>query len=136
MPPTPFSVRSRRAVDARIAGLEAEFGSFPVVDWTAVNHPDYFDRGVDVFEAGHRGGAAVCVTDDDRRLLFIRQPRRPETGVFPGGSHESGESFPETARREVWEETGVDCELTGVWRAVRKRYVDDDDPARRLLQKI
>lgn len=131
MASAPLSVRSRRAVDAHIADLEAEFGAFPVLDWTAVNDTDFFDRGVELFEAGHRGGAGARVTDDDGRLLFIRQPRSPGTWVMPGGGHEPGESFPETARREVWEETGVECEITGVWRAVRKRFVHRVEPERR-----
>lgn len=131
MSATPLSVRSRRAVDGILADLRAEFGDFPIIEWTAVNDPAFFEHGVEIFEAGHRGGAGARVTDDEGQLLFIREPRLPETWVMPGGSHESGESFTETARREVWEETGVDCEVTGVWRAVRKRYVHREDPERR-----
>lgn len=131
MSPLPFAVRSRRAADATLTDLEVEFGEFPVVEYTDVNDPDYFEHGVDIFEAGHRGAAGARVTDDDGRVLLIREPRLPETWVMPGGGNEAGESFPETARREVWEEAGVDCELTGVWRAMRKRFVHRDDPQRR-----
>ena len=131
MPSAPLSIRSRRAVDDRLAALRDEYGEFPVLDWTAVNDPGFFDHGVDVFEAGHCGGAGARVTNDDGQLLFIREPRLPETWVMPSGGHEAGETFPETARREVWEEAGVDCEITGVWRAVRKRFVHEADPERR-----
>lgn len=131
MSPAPISVQSRRTVDAVLRDLRAEYGEFPILDWTAVNDPEFFDHGADIFEAGHRGGAGARVTNDDGQLLFIREPRLPETWVMPGGSHEPGESIPETARREVWEEAGVDCEITGIWRAVRKRFVHREDPERR-----
>jgi ADP-ribose pyrophosphatase YjhB (NUDIX family) len=127
----PLSIRTRRAVDDRIDDLRERFGEFPVVDVTRLNDPDFFEDGVELFESGVRGAAGARVTDDDGRLLLIRDDRDPETWVLPGGGHEPGERFPETAEREVWEETGVDCEVTGVWRAVRKRFVRRDDPQRR-----
>ena len=127
----PVSLRTRRAVDDRIDGLRERFGEFPVVDVTRLNNPAFFEDGVEMFESGVRGAAGARVTDDDGRLLLIRDDRDPETWVLPGGGHEPSETFTETAEREVWEETGVDCELTGVWRAVRKRFVRRDDPQRR-----
>lgn len=131
MPTPSFAVRSRRAVDATLDDLQVEFGPFPVVDWTHLDDPALFEHGVDIFQAGHRGGAGTRVTNDAGQILLIREPRLPNTWVLPAGSHEPGESFPETARREVWEESGVDCELTGVWRAVRKRFVHRENPERR-----
>ena len=127
----PLSLRTRRTIDDWIDGLREQYGEFPVVDVTRLNDPDFFEQGVDLFESGVRGAAGARVADDDDRLLLIRDDRDPETWVLPGGGHEPGETFPETAEREVWEETGVDCELTGVWRAVRKRFVRRDDPQRR-----
>ncbi|GAB7012416.1 NUDIX hydrolase [Halolamina salina] len=129
--PAPLSLRTRRAIDDRIDGLREQFGPFPVVDATRLNNPEFFEHGVEMFERGQRGAAGARVTDDDGRLLLLRDDRDPETWVLPGGGHESGETFPETAKREVREETGVDCEITGVWRAVRKRFVRRDDPQRR-----
>nr|WP_272904774.1 NUDIX domain-containing protein [Halobacterium sp. TGN-42-S1] len=90
-----------------------------------------FAHGQTFFDAGGRGGAGARVTDDDGRLLLIRHPRAPETWTLPAGGHEPGESFAETAVREVWEETGVECELTGVWQAKRRRFVHREDPERR-----
>lgn len=127
----PLSLRTRRAVDDRIDRLRERYGRFPVVDATRLNDPDFFERGVDMFESGARGAAGARVTDDEDRVLLIRDDRDPETWVLPGGGHEPGETFPETARREVREETGVDCEITGVWRAVRKRFVHRERPQRR-----
>lgn len=127
----PLSVRSRRAVDAELRRLREVYGEFPVLDVTRLNDPEFFEHGVEYFENGHRGAAGARVTDEEKGVLLIRHPRNPETWTLPGGGHEPGESFAETARREVWEETGVECEPTGLWRAVRKRFVRRDDPQRR-----
>jgi len=129
--PAPVSIRTHRAVEDRLDALRERFGQFPVVDATRPNDPAFFADGVEMFERGQRGAAGARVTDDDGRLLLLRDDRDPATWVLPGGGHESGETFPEAARREVREETGVDCEITGVWRAVRKRFVRRDDPQRR-----
>jgi 8-oxo-dGTP pyrophosphatase MutT (NUDIX family) len=140
--PDPLSLRTRRAAEARLDALRAEFGEFPVLQVTRINDPEFFQHGVKYFEAGHRGAAGARVvdggpscrqpcTDDEGRILLIREARAPGTWVLPGGGHEPGETFAETAKREVWEEAGVECEITGVWRAVLKRFVREHDPARR-----
>ena len=83
-------------------------------------------------------GAGALVVDD-RRMLLVQQ-RRPY-GVhweFPSGYYESGESFDQTAAREVLEETAVPVEIrdllcTMVWertndrrQAVLDRWAADD----------
>jgi 8-oxo-dGTP diphosphatase len=139
--PDPLGVRTRRAAEDRLEGLREEFGEFPVLQVTRINDPEFFEHGVDYFQAGHRGAAGGRVvdagsscrhpcTDDEGRILLIREARAPETWVLPGGGHEPGETFAETAAREVWEEAGVECEITGVWRAVLKRFVHGDEPTR------
>lgn len=127
----PISVRSRRAADRRIGALHETYGDFPVHEETVENDPELFEHGREFFEAGGRGGVGARVTDSDGRILLIRHPRAPEQWVFPAGGHEPGESFAETAVREVWEETGVDCEVTGVWQVKRRRFVHREDPERR-----
>ncbi|MBN8236517.1 NUDIX hydrolase [Halobacillus kuroshimensis] len=60
---------------------------------------------------GHRPlifvGAVVVIVDDQGRILL--QQRTSPHGVWglPGGLMELGESTEETAKREVWEETGL-----------------------------
>ncbi|WP_424769313.1 NUDIX hydrolase [Paenibacillus sp. sgz302251] len=51
-------------------------------------------------------GACVLLTDDKNRLLL---QRRTDNGLWglPGGSLEPGESLPEVAKRELFEETGL-----------------------------
>lgn len=57
--------------------------------------------------------AAAVVTDDAGRLLCVYSPARDEWET-PGGAGEPGERPAETARRETREETGIECEITGV----------------------
>lgn len=127
----PISVRSRRAVDQRLDRLRDAHGPFPFHTETVENDPALFAHGREFFEAGGRGGAGARVTDDEGRVLLIRHPRDPDQWVLPGGGHEPGETFAETAVREVWEEAGVECEITGVWQAKRRRFVHREDPERR-----
>lgn len=127
----PVSVRSRRAIDQRLDELREAHAPFPCHTETVENDAERFAHGRELFDAGGRGGAGARVTDDEGRVLLIRHPRDPEQWVLPGGGHEPGETFAETAVREVWEETGVECEVTGVWQASRRRFVREDDPERR-----
>jgi 8-oxo-dGTP pyrophosphatase MutT (NUDIX family) len=138
----PFSIRTRRAVDDELVRLRDAYGEFPVLTVTRLNEPEFFEHGIEYFEEGHRGAAGARIVEDapadereigasDGRILLTREARDPETWILPGGGHEPGESFEETAEREVWEEAGVEIRVTGVWRAVRKRFVHREQPARR-----
>jgi 8-oxo-dGTP pyrophosphatase MutT (NUDIX family) len=55
----------------------------------------------------------VVVTDEEGRILLIR---RTDNGnwALPGGAVDLGESVPQAGVRETREETGVDCEITGL----------------------
>lgn len=57
--------------------------------------------------------ASAVVTDQDGRILL---QRRTDSGLYalPGGMMDLGESLPQTAVREVREETGFDVEITGL----------------------
>lgn len=124
--------RVRRDVDRRLGRLEECFGPFPVVAETVENDPDRFERGREMAADGWRGDAGARVEGADGRVLLIRHAGSPDAWGVPGGGHVPGETFPETARREVVEETGVEVDLVGVRRARRKEFVHAEDPDRRL----
>jgi len=54
--------------------------------------------------------AAGGVVVRDGLLLLVHRPKYDDW-TFPKGKAESGESDEECAVREVWEETGLDCQL-------------------------
>ncbi|MDF1722133.1 MAG: NUDIX hydrolase [Minwuia sp.] len=60
------------------------------------------------------GIGAVVFRGDD--VLMIRRGKPPRKGdwAIPGGRQELGETVAEGARREVQEETGVDCRIGGL----------------------
>ncbi|MGF1646139.1 MAG: NUDIX hydrolase [Kineosporiaceae bacterium] len=57
--------------------------------------------------------AIAAVTDGAGRVLVIRRADNG-TWALPGGAMDLGESLVTTAVREVKEETGIDCEITGL----------------------
>ncbi|MGF1663606.1 MAG: NUDIX domain-containing protein [Kineosporiaceae bacterium] len=57
--------------------------------------------------------ANAVVTDGAGRVLVIRRADNG-TWALPGGAMDLGESLVATAVREVREETGIDCEVTGL----------------------
>ena len=124
--------RTEADVERQIERLRERYGDFEVREETVENDPEFFEHGRELAEEGWRGDAGAWVTDDEGRALLIRHADAPEKWGVPGGGHEPGETHAETAVREVREETGVECELTGVWRARRKEIVLKTDPDQRF----
>lgn len=56
---------------------------------------------------------SAFIQDDEGRILMIRRTDNDLYSI-PGGQLELGETLAEAAVREVREETGVECEVTGV----------------------
>ena len=75
-------------------------------------------------------GVGVVVLRDDQ-VLMIRRGREPRIGQWsiPGGKQELGETWQETAVREVREETGVEIDVIGIVDVV-DAIVRDGDPPR------
>ena len=55
----------------------------------------------------------VMVANDAGEVLLIRRSDN-DNWAAPGGGIDLGESLPQAAIREVKEETGIDCEITGL----------------------
>jgi ADP-ribose pyrophosphatase YjhB (NUDIX family) len=55
----------------------------------------------------------VIVVNDQGELLFIRRSDNDNWAV-PGGAIDLGESMTQAAIRETKEESGIDCEVTGL----------------------
>jgi ADP-ribose pyrophosphatase YjhB (NUDIX family) len=55
----------------------------------------------------------VVVSDERGEILLIRRSDN-DNWALPGGAIELGESMTQAAVREVKEETGIDCEITGL----------------------
>ncbi len=63
--------------------------------------------------------AGAVVRDDRGRVLLVRRGHEPDAGrwAIPAGRAEPGESLPQTAAREVLEETGYVVEIgDAIWR--------------------
>jgi len=105
--------RSRERVTRALSRLEADYGPFETVEDEWQVPPAEYRRTRERFAAGTVGGAGAWVRDDHGAVLLIRECG-DDAWSEPAGKHEPGESLEETARREVREETGIDCRLTGV----------------------
>lgn len=56
-------------------------------------------------------GVRAVVLDDAGRVLLVRHAYGSEGWGFPGGAPQRREQLADTAMREVWEETGVRCQV-------------------------
>ncbi|UJW32337.1 NUDIX domain-containing protein [Saccharothrix sp. AJ9571] len=56
---------------------------------------------------------SAFIQDDEGRILMIRRTDN-DLYALPGGQLELGETLTEAAVREVREETGIECEVTGL----------------------
>jgi 8-oxo-dGTP pyrophosphatase MutT (NUDIX family) len=74
---------------------------------------DYFDDPEAPRATAIIPGVSVAVVDDAGQLLMIRRSDNDQWAI-PGGKQEVGETPLEAARREVHEETGITCEITGL----------------------
>jgi len=81
-------------------------------------------------------GVGVVVLKEEH-VLLIQRGKEPGIGNWsiPGGKQELGESWRETAAREVMEETGIEIEIVGIIDVV-DAIVRDGDPARLGTQGV
>lgn len=132
-------------VRERIRRLRDDYGEFPVADDVVEVATEAFPEYVRNARDGYVGSAYAWTVrepsqagepsetysggEETRRRALLILPRGESAWGVPGGGREGEESFEETAVREVREEAGVDCEVTGAWFAehVRWRSEDCDD---------
>ena len=83
-------------------------------EWTAMaTRIDYFDDPTAPAANSMVPSVNVVVTDDAGRILLICRTDNGNWAV-PGGAIDLGESMSDAAVRETREETGIDCEITGL----------------------
>jgi len=82
-------------------------------------------------ERALRPAARILLFDPDGRLLLFRFDAgdRPPFWATPGGAVDPGESFAAAARRELREETGIDCECGEEVHARTVEFVTLEDVA-------
>ncbi|MFB6220639.1 MAG: NUDIX domain-containing protein [Halolamina sp.] len=117
--------RAAAAVDDAVSRLRERFGSFPLVETEWVVTPDTYDRTAERAAAHIVGGAGAWVRRDREGTVEALLVREADKGGWsePAGKQEPGERLGVTACRETYEETGVECRLTGVLRAERAVHV-------------
>lgn len=122
--------RSRRAVETLIEELHEDYDDFEVVEKTWEHDRESYEHLVERFETDAAGGAGAWLTDETGDVLLVRN-EGDDGWADPGGKREAGESFEEAARREVAEEAGVDCELTGICEVhvIAHEPAEADEPA-------
>lgn len=123
--------KTETEVRRRLNRLEDRYGTFEVHEVTVENDPDFFEHGKEMAKEGWIGDAGAWVTDGEGQVLMIRHEGEADEWGIPGGGHEPGETMEETARREVREETGVECAISDVNFARRKTIVLESNPEER-----
>lgn len=129
-------------VEREIERLQATYREVPVDTDTVPVAGEEFPEHVQNARDGYVGGAYAWVTrrpeqaggpsesyagdveDRERALLIL--PRGESAWGIPGGGLEGEESFAEAARREVVEEAGIECEITGLWHLRHLRWGSED----------
>ena len=74
---------------------------------------DYYDDPAAPAANSIVPSANVAVVDDAGRILVIHRTDN-DNWALPGGAQDFGESLPQCGVRETKEETGIDCEITGL----------------------
>lgn len=110
---TSIEERSRRSVDELLDQFEATYGEFERVEKTWELAEDQYQTFCERFENGSAGGAGVWLTNEQGEVLLVRNEGDDGWGD-PGGKAEAGETYETAAKRELREEAGVECRITGL----------------------
>jgi len=135
MPETDLPARSRERVNDWLDELRERYGAVEYIEKRWELAPDAYEASRNRIAEGANGGAGIWATDDEGRVLLVRN-EGDEGWADPGGKREGGESFEAAARREVREETGVDCEITGLREVHVLELADETDSDRPTLASL
>lgn len=118
------------AVESHRERLFERFGDRPIETRTEDVDRETFETRRAFCEDGYLGSAYALVRrepaqlappseshsvpGEERERVLLVLPRGGSRWGVPGGGREDDETFPETARREIREETGVTAETTGL----------------------
>lgn len=121
--------RSLEFVDALLDRLAEQYGRFEQVEKTWKHPQEQYETFVQRFEAGAVGGAGIWITNEQGEVLLARN-EGDEGWADPGGKVEADETYETAAKREVREETGADCRITGLCEVhvIENRNVEGNDP--------
>lgn len=131
----PFVEMQKDRLQAEYRDVSVEHGT---VEVPPAEFPEYVQNAHDGYvgsayawvvrqseQAGERSESYAGAEENRERALMILPRGESEWGV-PGGGLEGEESFEAAAHREVREETGVDCEITGLWHLNHLRWRSED----------
>jgi 8-oxo-dGTP pyrophosphatase MutT (NUDIX family) len=134
---------NRDTVESRRKRLDEEYGIDYHEDVTVSVDPADFGREIRMSKDGYIGSSYVWVVrspeqaapltesmpdnieSTDDRVLMILGRGGHEWGI-PGGGREDGETFEESARREVGEETSIECAITDCFGVRHERRTSPD----------
>jgi 8-oxo-dGTP diphosphatase len=130
--------RAARAVDDALERLQERYGSVTVQESVWRVDPAAYDATARRAAAGTVGGAGAWVRRERDGTTEALMVREADHGGWsePAGKQEPGESLAAAACPETYEETGVECRLTGLLRAERAVHVAegaDRPPLPRLI---
>lgn len=80
-----------------------------------------FDGSIATFEVAKRNNSVqVIAIDNENNIIMLKeeQPGRAPFLSIPGGIVDEGEKPEESAKRELLEETGMECESIKLWQKI------------------
>ena len=132
--------------------LQGEYGEVPVEEGTVEVPAEEFPAYVENAREGYVGSAYAWVVrrpeqagersetyagdEETRERALMILPRGESEWGVPGGGLEGDESFEQAARREVREEAGVDCEITGLWHIEHLEWRSEDPDDERVTHTL
>lgn len=130
--------RAARAVDDALERLQERYGTVAVRETEWQVGPGTYDATAERAAAGTVGGAGAWIQRERDGTTEALMVREDDHGGWsePAGKQEPGESLAAAARRETYEEAGIECRLTGLLRAERAIHVvegPDRPPLPRLI---